>query len=223
MTAMFNSVAEQVPQDNPFDDGVLCDSPTPLATSTAKKKLNTLACTSYTQAAVVNNERTDSVFKHPGVFLPGGTSVQQTTGKRQSEACQQQKSSRSVENFPPRTPNAVTKLDTSVMSEQSLVSNASSMGLLPDDLLNSEPGEMLVPQETYSVTKSLEQSHSSDTSDIEQARRYPAEESYSKSRMLSGSHFASAHAFLQLQGMKTGIDANLSQPKIFLERKISAN
>lgn len=216
MTAMFNSVAEQVPQDNPFDDGVLCDSPTPLATSTAKKKLNTLACTSYTQAAVVNNERTDSVFKHPGVFLPGGTSVQQTTGKRQSEACQQQKSSRSVENFPPRTPNAVTKLDTSVMSEQSLVSNASSMGLLPDDLLNSEPEEMLVPQETYSVTKSLEQSHSSDTSDIEQARRYPAEESYSKSRMLSGSHFASAHAFLQLQGMKTGIDANLSQPKIIL-------
>lgn len=73
-----------------------------------------------------------------------------------------------------------------------------------------------MPQETYSVTKSLEQSHSSDTSDIEQARRYPAEESYSKSRMLSGSHFASAHAFLQLQGMKTGIDANLSQPKIIL-------
>lgn len=69
-------------------------------------------------------------------------------------------------------------------------------------------------QEPYSVTKSLEQSHSSDIS-IEQARRYPAEESYNK-RILSGSHFASAHAFLQLQGMKTGTGANLSPPKIIL-------
>ncbi|CAE1264761.1 CEP192 [Acanthosepion pharaonis] len=229
VTAMFsNSVAEQDLQDNPFDDGVLCNSPTPLATSTAKKKLNTLPCTSHTQAAVAaaNNhltdrisqmasadQSTDSVFKHPGVFLPGGTSVRQTTGKRQSEACQQQKSSR-AENLPPQTANAVTKLDTSVMSEQSLVSNASSMGLLPDYLLNGEPEEMLVPQEPYSVTESLEQSRSSDIS-IEQARRYPAEESYNK-RNLSGSHFASAHAFLQLQGMKTGTGANLSPPKIIL-------
>ncbi|XP_036369107.1 uncharacterized protein LOC115224499 isoform X2 [Octopus sinensis] len=235
-------VKEKIFRTGSFNDETICSSPIPLATSTAKKEVTTQSCTSATKSSPHSESSTktqntttttNATFKHPGSFIPrktgkklGKTSlgnVSKEVGKTSLGNVSQKektddKSATIIPNFP-----AVEPYNISAYSENSILSNASSLGLIPDEFLQSGMESLLNPLNQTNVDSAKETanlSRSSRLSDIELVRRHALGNVDTAQRKLSvagNGRLDVTQAFLQMHMLSMGDSSK--QPPVELKEE----